>query len=126
MAPKPCAHCGTNFMPLFFEDKTCNNCTFKEKGKKTVKKESTKIKIIIECEPRLQAEIEEICLNTGQDFSSYFLNLHQLSVCKEFAQKCQKNVEEITHEILQEAVLEGDKYNENARRKSKSRTTKNS
>lgn len=82
MPPKPCGDCGINFMSVA-EEKLCHTCIGKakereERNKKAIKC-MDKMKINIECDPRIQAEIEEICINKGINFSQYFLELHTLN-----------------------------------------------
>lgn len=80
MPPIPCAHCGFNFMRVDLNpDKQplCNNCFVKEelrnpKQEKPMKTIEIKIQIPLE----EHKEIEEICINEGLSFSSYFLSLY--------------------------------------------------
>jgi hypothetical protein len=87
MNPIPCSHCGVNFMrhtPDSEAPKLCNNCVEREKVRnpmKEIKKEET-IKITIECPIKIQSEIEELCINRGIDFSTFFMNIYY-NQCKE-------------------------------------------
>ena len=79
MPPIPCAHCGVNYMRHSLDPeapKLCNNCQNTVQQKPKEKPPVTDIKVIIMMPSKLQAEIEEICINEGVDFSEYFLNLH--------------------------------------------------
>jgi len=83
MPPIPCAHCGVNYMRHSLDPeapKLCNNCTNTIQQKPKEKIPVTDIKVIIMMPSKIQAEIEEICINMGVDFSEYFLSLHRLSV----------------------------------------------
>jgi hypothetical protein len=85
MPPKPCGDCGINFMKVA-EEKLCHTCIRKEKERENkYKKEYVNmdlIRINIEMDKKTQAEIEEICINDGINFSDYFLELHKLNTQK--------------------------------------------
>lgn len=81
MQPIPCQHCGYNFMrhvvdPLAL--RLCNNCQLIE-NKRNPKKDTVMatVDILVKCPQELYAEIEETCLHSAQDISTYFLNLHK-------------------------------------------------
>ena len=85
MAPKPCNHCGNNFM-IDKNDPACptlcTSCILQEKNRaknKGNQMENDTIGILIQCPRATQIEIEEICINQGVDFSKYLLGLHNAS-----------------------------------------------
>lgn len=101
MLPKPCGDCGINFMSVAGE-KLCHTCLrkAKEREEKYLKeiKVMDSIKIVIECDAKTQAEIEEICINEGISFSKYFLNLHELNInCTGWHAKSIPTLEEAVH-----------------------------
>lgn len=81
MQPIPCAHCGFNFMRQNTDPeapKLCNTCTIREEIRSPKKKDTMKtIDIVIKCPVDIQADVEELCINQGIDFSSYFITLHK-------------------------------------------------
>lgn len=80
MPPIPCAHCGFNFMRVDLNpDKQplCNNCLIKEELRSPPKEKNMEyIEIKIQIPLEEHKEIEEICINEGISFSSYFLSLY--------------------------------------------------
>lgn len=80
MSPKPCPHCGVNFMPGNPDasiKQLCNNCTNREpKKQKTEEKMESEVKIIITIPRDANIAIEEICMNKGISISEYFLRMH--------------------------------------------------
>lgn len=86
MAPRPCNHCGNNFM-IDCNDPSCptlcNSCILQDKNRsknKANNMENDTIGILIQCPRATQIEIEEICINIGVDFSKYLLDLHRNSL----------------------------------------------
>jgi hypothetical protein len=61
--------------------KLCNNCSLKEERKKNQMEKdnskSGKAKMLIECDHKMQIEIEEYCINHGVSISNYFVGLHR-------------------------------------------------
>lgn len=80
MSPKPCRHCGINFMSQSQNsiENLCNNCVLKDQIRNPKNKENkmSEISILIKIPFEKQKKIEEICIEQGIDYSKYFLDLH--------------------------------------------------
>lgn len=80
MNPIPCAHCAVNFMrttPDPEAPKLCNSCLLKEEIRNPNKeKKMDTVNIVIKCPKTVQHAIEEYCINSGIDFTQYFMSLH--------------------------------------------------
>jgi hypothetical protein len=79
MNPVPCRNCGYNFMRTTEEIRKdfrhCHNCKKKED------KPMGEVQILVKCPQKIHAEIEEICINKGIDFSEYFISMHKENYC---------------------------------------------
>lgn len=84
MRPKPCFHCGINFMAAKPDIRLCNTCERKDEEKKQQlakgAKKMSEMQILVECDAKTYAQIEEHSINKGISLSEYFLGLHQLNV----------------------------------------------
>lgn len=112
MHPKPCAHCGTMFMPRNLGDESptiCNNCQVREDNKKPKgEKPMSSIKIMVDCPQAEYARIEEIALNQGVSPSEYFMNLHKLNIQESWAVKEKPKAKEIEPEEPKSEISEED------------------
>jgi hypothetical protein len=99
-SPIPCAQCGVNFMRHNLDPeipKLCNTCDYrtninKQKGEIPM----STIKMNVEFDQKISAQIEEICINEGITISEYFLRMHLLNIykdeMKEFAEGISHNL----------------------------------
>lgn len=110
MPPRPCAHCGVNFMKAIEDPKIpnlCNNCMVKENKITGRTTKMDEVVIQIKCPRKVQIEIEEYCINQGMSFDEYFLQLHEATkvhdIEKLFAPSIfQKEMVNLEQEINQE------------------------
>ncbi|VVB80751.1 Uncharacterised protein [uncultured archaeon] len=80
MAPRPCHHCGLNFMPIdpnYEGLALCNNCQLKNQNrtKQETKMSEDKFNMVIALPRSYAVQIEEKCMKEGINFSEFFINL---------------------------------------------------
>lgn len=107
--PRICAYCACNFMPTQISPaeglkKLCNGCEYKELLKTNPKGSKMEtVDILIKCPLDVHARIEEACINTGKDYSNFFLHIYHEYVSNHTAKSC-----EVEH--TQEATTKAKNY----------------
>jgi hypothetical protein len=101
--------------------KICDACKIRDDDrKKGEKKVSNKTKILIECDPHTQAEVEEYCMIIGKNFSEYFLDLHEKRKISELSIMLNNPTYQST-ELLENPTLEDKSEKIDGRRKPKNK-----